>query len=118
MARLKRGSTVLQAAKERLAGLRSITPPPNFGPGLGLDEYEQDINEVSEALDNYNQQLAVADQLLNALKALERKLSDKSKRMLSATGAQFGTNSSQYEQAGGTRDDERKKPTRKTPSKG
>nr|AUN36897.1 hypothetical protein [uncultured bacterium] len=40
-----------------------------------------------------------------------------SKRMLSAAEAHYGPDSSQYEQAGGTRQTERKRPTKKTPSK-
>ncbi|MBD0371308.1 MAG: hypothetical protein ICV60_10770 [Pyrinomonadaceae bacterium] len=118
MARRKRTSPVLETARQRLAGLRSITPPPDFGASLKLDDYEQDIQKVSDKLNSYLQKLSESDALLNELEALEEALNDKNKRMKAATGAQYGTNSSQYEQVGGTRDDERKKPTKKTPSKG
>jgi uncharacterized coiled-coil DUF342 family protein len=118
MARQKRSSTVLKTARERLSGLRAITPPPDFGPTLKLDDYEQDINKVSDKLDEYHRKLAEADALLNEFEALEQELNDKNKRMLAATGAQFGTNSSNYELAGGTRDDERKPPSKKGSTKG
>jgi hypothetical protein len=118
MARLKRKSAILDTARQRLAGLRSITPTPDFGLTLKFDDYEQDINRLSDALNNYNEKLSALDELLNSLESLEKNLTDKNKRMLGAAGAQYGTNSSQYEQAGGTRDDERKRPSKKAPSKG
>lgn len=118
MARAKRSSAVLETARQRLAGLKSITPAPDFGASLKLSDYEQEINEFNDDLDHYNQVLSSLDELLNNLEAKETRLRDKNKRMLTATGAQFGTNSSAYEQAGGTRDDERKSNKNKTPGKG
>ncbi|HEY0323694.1 MAG TPA: hypothetical protein VGC66_22255 [Pyrinomonadaceae bacterium] len=118
MARRKRTSPVLETAHQRLAGLKSITPAPNFGSNLQLADYEQEISEFSDALDNYNEELSALDEVLNSLGTLEKSLNDKNKRMLAATGAQFGPDSSQYEQAGGTRLSERKRPSKKAPSKG
>lgn len=118
MARRKRTSPVLETARQRLAGLKSITPAPDFGTNLKLDAYEQDINELSDKLDEYNEKLSALDQLLNELEAQEEELNAKNRRMLAATAAQYGTNSTEYEQAGGTRDDERKKPTKKGSTKG
>jgi exonuclease VII small subunit len=115
MARLKRSSNVLETARQRLSGLKSITPKPDFGPALDIDQYEQDINALSTSLDKYNQTVSLLDQMQNELEADEAKLNDKSKRMLAATGAQYGPNSSQYEQVGGTRLSERKRPTKKKP---
>ena len=115
MARLKRSSNVLETARQRLSGLKSITPKPDFGPALDIDQYEQDINALSTSLDKYNQTVSLLDQMQNELEADEAKLNDKSKRMLAATGAQYGPDSSQYEQVGGTRLSERKRPTKKKP---
>jgi exonuclease VII small subunit len=115
MARLKRSSTTLETARQRLAGLKSITPKPAFGPALDIDQYEQDINALATSLDQYNQTVSLLDQMQNALEADEAKLNDKSKRMLAATGAQYGPDSSEYEQVGGTRLSERKRPTKKKP---
>jgi len=39
MARTKRTSTVLETARQRLAGLKSITPAPDFGTALSLTGY-------------------------------------------------------------------------------
>ena len=116
MARTRRGSAVLEAARLRLSGLKSITPKPDFGPALNIDEYEQDINDLGTSLDHYNETLSLLDHLQNELDGKEKKVKDKNRRMLSATGAQYGPNSSQYEQAGGTRTDDRKRPaTKKKP---
>lgn len=118
MARRKRSSNILETARQRLAGLRSITPAPDFGPGLTIAAYEQDINGFNTSLNNYNEQLAALDDLQNQLQAAENALQDKNKRMLSAVEAQFGPDSTQYEQAGGTRLSERKRPARKAPTQG
>ena len=117
MARQKRTSQVLETARLRLAGLNSITPPPDFGPGLTLAAFTAQINAVSAKLDAYNQMIAALDDLQNQVNADEASLRETNKRMLSAAEALYGPDSSQYEQAGGTRQSERKRPTRKTPSK-
>lgn len=113
MARAKRGSAVLATARRRLSGLKTITPRPDFGPALDLGQYEQEINHLSASLDKYNATLTLLDQMQNDLEAEEAQVNDKSKRMLAAAGAHYGPNSSQYEQAGGTRTDDRKRPVRK-----
>ena len=111
MARTRRGSSVLETARQRLAGLKAITPAPNLGPALTLTAYEGEVTAFSTALDNYNQQLAAIDELQNSLDAAEASLRDKNKRILSAVEAQYGPDSSEYEQAGGTRQSDRKRPT-------
>ena len=117
MARQKRTSQVLETARQRLAGLNSITPPPDFGANLTLAAYTTQINAVSAKLDAYNQMIAALDDLQNQVDSDEVSLRETSKRMLSAAEAHYGPDSSQYEQAGGTRQSERKRPTKKTPAK-
>ncbi len=111
MARTRRGSSVLDTARQRLAGLKSITPAPNLGPAITVPTYDQEVLAFSAMLDSYNQQLAALDELQNQLEAAEQSLRDKNKRILSAVEAQYGPDSSEYEQAGGTRQSERKRPT-------
>ncbi len=112
MARAKRSSTVLDAARQRLAGLKSINPAPNLGPALSVTTYEQELTAFGTSLDTYNEKLASLDDLLNSVEAAENSLRDKNKRVLSAIEAQYGTDSSEYEQVGGTRTSERKRPGR------
>ncbi|MGB7924174.1 MAG: hypothetical protein WCF57_13105 [Pyrinomonadaceae bacterium] len=119
MARLKRNSTVLETARQRLAGIRSITPPANFGPNLQLTDYEQEINAFSAKVDQYNGMLSTLDSLQNEVDAAERELRIKNTRMLSAAEAQYGPDSSQYEQAGGKRRSDRGRGgSKKGPSEG
>lgn len=113
MARLKRGSTVLETARQRLAGLKSITPRPNFGPALDLEQYEQEVNAYGTNLDKYNETLNVLDRLQNDLSAAETQLREKNRRMLAAAQAHYGPDSNEYEMLGGTRVSERKRATTK-----
>ena len=117
MARLKRTSPVLESAHQRLAGLNAITPAVDFGPGLTLAAYSAQINSFSTKLDSYNQMIAALDELQNQVEADEAGLRETNKRMLAAVEAHYGPDSSQYEQAGGTRLRDRKRPVRKTTTK-
>jgi hypothetical protein len=117
MPRLKRNSSVLETARQRLAGLKSITPRPNFGSALDLDQYEQEITSYGTKLDQYNETLSLLDRLQNDLVAGETQLREKNRRMLSATEAHYGPNSNEYEAAGGTRTADRKRTTASTKKK-
>ena len=117
MARAKRTSTILDSARQRLAGLKSITPEPDYGASLTLAGYEADITAVSAKLDDYNEKLSSLDQLQNELETAEAALREKNTRILSAAEAHYGPDSSEYEQAGGTRRSERKRPGPKGPRK-
>jgi hypothetical protein len=112
MPRLKRNSTILETARQRLAGLKSITPKPNFGSALDVDRYEQDIEAFSAQLVKYNETLSLLDRLQNELVEEEARIKDKNRRMLAATEAQYGPDSNEYEAVGGTRESDRKRPTR------
>lgn len=118
MARLKRSSTALETARQRLAGLKTITPKPNFGPALDLDQYEQEIEALDAKLDEYNDLNTRLDRMANELDADEAKLREKNRRVLAATEAHYGPDSDEYMTAGGTRTSDRKTPTRKKPSNG
>lgn len=118
MARAKRKSMILDTARQRLSGIKAITPPVNFGPNLLVSDYEQAVNDLSGKIDRYNGTLATLDNLSNEIDADENDLRDRSARMLAATRAHYGPNSSEYEQAGGTRRSERKRSSKKSPGEG
>jgi len=117
MARIKRGSAVLETARQRLSGLKSITPKPNYGPALDVDQYEQEIEAHSAKLDGYNDTLSHLDRLQNELEEQGDALNEKNRRMLAATGAHYGPDSNEYEAVGGTRKSDRKRPARKKAGK-
>jgi hypothetical protein len=110
MARARRKSAVLETARQRLAGLKSITPAPNLGfttvPG-----FEEEVTGFATEEAEYNQESAAMDERQNRLDAREDRLRDWNRRSLSAVEAQYGRDSSEYEQVGGTRLSERKRPT-------
>lgn len=111
MGRLRRNSPVLEKARTRAANLKAISPTLDLGPGLTLAAFEQQIEEFRVEQDAYNAGIAALDDQKNDLEAKEKMLNDMTNRMLAGVGARWGKNSSQYEQAGGTRTDERKKPS-------
>lgn len=115
MARIKRGSAILETARQRLSGLKSITPKVNLGPALDVERYEQEINELSDSLDKYNEAITLLDRLQIELEEKELQVREKSRRMLAATGAQYGSGSSEYEGVGGTRPADYKHNTKKKP---
>jgi hypothetical protein len=103
----------LQAARERLAGLRKFRTAPDFGQALTVEGYETEINGYATDENTYNQDLAALDDKQNRLDARENGLKDLNLRMLAAVKAQYGTDSSEVELVGGVRRSDRKKPKRK-----
>jgi hypothetical protein len=113
MPRVKRSSAVLETARQRMAGLKSVTPKPNFGPALDIDKYEQSVDALAANLETYHETLSLLDRQQNELDEQEARVKDLNKRILAATGAQYGPNSNEYEAVGGTRESDRKRPTKK-----
>lgn len=115
MAFKKRESAAISAAKTRSAELKAIQPDGklDLGNGHTHEALDAQIKKTSEALEAYNTSLTTSDKLGNIVTAEEKKLSRLSSDILTGVGQRFGTDSDEYEQAGGTRDSERKKPVRK-----
>jgi hypothetical protein len=111
MARKKRTSAVLEMARQRLAGLKSINPAPDLGPNLTIPMIETQTNGFGTRLDTYNQHVATLDDEQNGVDTDEDSLEDLMSRVLSAVRAQFGADSSEYEAVGGTRTSERRRRT-------
>jgi|SRR6266550_553997 len=113
MARARRTSSILEVARQRLAGLKSMTSALNLGPTVTVPAYETLITAFVSRLGGYNQKVAELDDEQNGIDADELVIRDWNKRVLSAVEAQFGSDSSEYEAVGGTRQSERKRPVRK-----
>ena len=107
MSRLKRTSPIVQEAETRLSSLKAIDEELDFGHGLSLADYKAEINALHAELSAYNSKLSELDGLLNKVQAREKALRAYSSRMLAAVAARYGRDSSEYEQAGGTRTSER-----------
>ena len=114
MARIKRKSAVLEAARIRLAGLKAINPKANLGANLTEEIYTAKIESLSNRLDGYNTMLSELDEEQNEVNREESETADLSRRILSAGEAQYGPDSNEYEMLGGTRTSDRKKQTKKS----
>jgi len=118
MARKRRTSAVLEITRQRLAGLKQIDSAPDFGGNLNAAGGQALITDFTGELDSYNQNVAALDEQQNRVDTKEDSASDWNKRILSAVGAKYGTDSSEYEMVGGTRTSERKRTSRKGPGGG
>jgi len=117
MARRKRTSKVATAAETRAAALKSIDSALVLNDDLTLAGYNAAIDETKAKLADYNTKLSNLDGELNELQKLEKSLKTLTARMLAGVGVKYGKDSDQYEKAGGTRDTDRKAPTRTATAK-
>lgn len=106
MAYRRRTSKEIEQAQVRAANLEAISPTLDLGNSLTLTALRAEIQATQALLDTYNTKLAEADNALNVLKAREKTLKTMSSRMLAGVGVAYGKDSSEYEQAGGTRTSE------------
>jgi hypothetical protein len=61
MARARRTSNILETARQRLNGLKSINPAPNLGPNLTTANFETAVTGLSTRLNIYNEHVAALD---------------------------------------------------------
>jgi hypothetical protein len=106
MARKKRTSPEVDAAKIRAASLESIDAALDLGNGQTLASYNAAIAATEKQLNTYNTKLSELDEMLNNLEESETALADLSERMLAGVASKFGKNSTDYEKAGGKRKSE------------
>jgi hypothetical protein len=103
MPRLKRKSPVLEKARSRSDALATIDPKLSLGKGLDLPGYTDQVEALETKLKEYNDLLAQADGTSAVLDAMESQLADLTERMLKGVASQYGRDSAEYGQAGGTR---------------
>jgi hypothetical protein len=113
MSRAKKSSRVLIKAKQRSLGIGSISPDLDFGDNLSLAVFNGKIVDGETIMAKYNAMLSEIDGLHANLMMNEIEIKKMSARMLKAVAAKYGTDSPEYEKAGGVRDSERKHPKRK-----
>ncbi len=111
-----RMSAVLEDSLRRLERIKAIAPPPNFGTGFSIADYETSLNELRLVLGSYNTAIGTVDQLLTQLKMKEKGIRDKRERVLTAIAFIYGKDSDEYVAAGGIRKSERKRPRPRTSS--
>ena len=110
MGRRKRTSThTLEQARHVLAGLKQITPKPDFGPTVTEALFEAEINGYSHDLDAFNGVLSEIDDQQNRLDDRKQRLHDFTQRIQAAVKAVYGPDSSEFEVVGGLRRSDRKR---------
>jgi len=108
----KQKSPALERAVTRAAAISSIDVALDLGNAVTLASYKTTIDETRAKLDAYNTLLSQTDEARTRLAIAEEGLTKWSRRMLSGVLTRFGPNSAEYQKAGGTRDDERRRPVR------
>ncbi|MEH1845192.1 MAG: hypothetical protein V7L25_09355 [Nostoc sp.] len=103
MPRQKRTYRALEKAELRLAGLRAINPDMDFGDARNLQNITQISQQLRTKIDAYNTALSVIDSSKTDMDELEKTLTDLTDKMLIAVAFTYGTDSSEYEMAGGIR---------------
>lgn len=113
MPRKKVSSPTHDAAMQRLAAVKSIDATLDLGSGLSVASYGKLIEETRIELEKYNTLLSEVDAQMAKFHDKEKELADYSERILLGVAVRYGKKSAEYEQAGGTRKDQIKRP-RKT----
>lgn len=111
MARRKQNSSALARAERRLESLRSINSRLDFGSGLTVEAYIDDIDDLRFKLALYNTALSSLDKLADDVNDAEQAVLDRSEKMLLAVGSRYGRGSQEYEMAGGSRRKSRRRST-------
>lgn len=112
MPRPKRKSAVLEKAQNRSDALATIDPKLTLGEDLTLTGYNAQKDALEEKLKEYNDLLAQTDSTSTTLDLMESQLADLNERMLKGVASQYGRDSAEYGQAGGTRKSEIKRSPR------
>ncbi|BAZ68845.1 MAG: hypothetical protein KME28_05875 [Pelatocladus maniniholoensis HA4357-MV3] len=114
MSRQKRSSRTLSKAEVRLASIKSISPTLDVGEGLTVQDYTEKIENLRQSLEAYNTTLSTIDVLLTQIIENEQDLADYSEKILRGIAYKFGSNSYEYQMAGGTRKNDRKRAVSKS----
>ncbi|KPQ35355.1 MAG: hypothetical protein HLUCCA11_10360 [Phormidesmis priestleyi Ana] len=114
MVRRKKKSEVIDTAKSRLAGMKSISEKLDLGNGCTTAAVEARLKEAHEKLENYNSLLAQVAAAGNEFERAERALSNISKNILMGAAMKFDLDSDEYEMVGGVKLSDRKRARRKT----
>ena len=107
--RRSRNSIALEISKRRLEKLRSIDPALDFGSGMSIASFITAIDQLDELQAAYNQSLSDLDGQLSIIKIKEKELREMRDRFLKLVGGKYGTNSTEYVNAGGVQKDARKR---------
>ncbi|BAY63003.1 hypothetical protein NIES22_30790 [Calothrix brevissima NIES-22] len=107
MSRKKRKSSVLEKVESRAAGIKLIDPSFKLDDDYSLKKLLESIEELRNKLEIHNNALSLADSSLTEVEEMEKNLAKLSQKMLMLIAIKYGTDSAQYETAGGVRESDR-----------
>jgi predicted nucleic acid-binding Zn-ribbon protein len=107
-------SEALNNAETRLIALKMIDPVMDFGNDRSIASLTEATEELRAKLAQYNEMRTAIDTLKAEFRALEKKVNRLSSDMLRGVEFQYGQDSIQYKQAGGTPTSERIRKSRAT----
>ncbi len=102
MDRQKRSSRVLDRAQRRSAGMQSIDDQLDLGPGVTMELYNQNIDNLRIRINACNKTLSYVYELQNEVDKAERRLAIHSEQMLLGDTARYGKDSNEYRVAAAT----------------
>ena len=102
----------LEKGNTRLAAVKSIDANLDLGSNITLQNYEAELQSLTQKLNTYNTALSTIDDLYNDCIAQIQVVKDWNERVLTGVATKYGKKSSQYEMAGGKRKVERKRATK------
>jgi len=121
--REKTKSAVVTKAEGRLNGMQVVDAKQEKAVNYGNEKEPLTVTEMSAQIAlvelkraDYNKALKLADEISNAYDAEEEILNAMCTKVLSSAVGEFGEDTDEYEQLGGTRKSDRKKPVRKPKS--
>jgi hypothetical protein len=103
----------VQLAQQRVNGMVSVEPRLDLGNGVSVESVAAAIRTVTDGIGEYNSMLADLDARSNLIEANIRAMNDIVSRALKGAEFKFGGDSNEYQQIGGTRKSDRKRPGRK-----
>ncbi|MBD2198215.1 MULTISPECIES: hypothetical protein [Calothrix] len=107
MSRKKRKSSVLAKVESRAAGIKLIDPNLKLDDEYSLEKLLESIEQLRNKLEIHNNALSLADSSLTEVEEMEKNLAKLSQKMLMLIAIKYGTDSRQYETAGGVRESDR-----------
>lgn len=99
--------------QQRISGMNSIEERLDLGNGVSVVALEAAVKDVTDLINLHNTKLSEIDQISNQYDAAVKAMNDLSKRALKGVEFKYGSDSNEYEMAGGTKSSEHKKPAKK-----
>ncbi|OUL25311.1 hypothetical protein [Nostoc sp. 106C] len=107
MSRKKRKSSVLEKVESRAAGIKLVDPNLKLDDDYSLEKLMESMEQLRNKIEIHNNALSLADSSLAEVEEMEKNLNKLSQKMLMLIAIKYGTDSPQYETAGGVRDSDR-----------